>query len=165
MSLPRSLDNLSGREGVEMSAIVVGVDGSPGAGAALQFAVEEAAMRGARLHVICAWELPTGIAGGVIPAVAVGDFEQIAEKTVENTVAEVARLDPQVECVGTAAHGQAAAALVEAADTDDLIVVGTRGRGGFAGLLLGSVSQQVAHHAKCPVVIVPGPKKRESADS
>lgn len=148
-----------------MNTIVVGVDGSAGADAALRFAVEEAAVRGARLEVVCAWEVPAGVSGGFIPAVAVGDFEQTAEKTVENAVAEVARLDPEVECVGTAVHGQAAAALVETADADDLVVVGTRGHGGFVGLLLGSVSQQVAHHARCPVVIVPGPKKRESADS
>jgi nucleotide-binding universal stress UspA family protein len=62
-------------------------------------------------------------------------------------------------------HGQAAAALVETADADDLVVVGTRGHGGFVGLLLGSVSQQVAQHARCPVVIVRGSNNRGSAES
>jgi nucleotide-binding universal stress UspA family protein len=146
-----------------MNTIVVGFDGSAGAAAALRVAVQEAAMRGARLHVICAWQLPTGVAGGFIPAVAAGDFEETAEKTVEKAVAEVAAIDPEIECAGTAVHGQAAAALLEAADADDLIVVGTRGHGGFVGLLLGSVSQQVAQHARCPVVIVPSPGRRSEA--
>lgn len=137
-----------------MSTIVVGVDGSEGASVALRFAAKEAALRHATLRVICAWQVPAGVVGGFIPAVALGDFERAAEATVGEAVSEAAQLEPDVECVGTAVQGPAAAVLVEAAGPADLIVVGTRGRGGFAGLLLGSVGQQVAHHARCPVVIV-----------
>ena len=150
-----SRDTLGAGKEVTVNTIVVGVDGSEGASAALRFAVEEAALRNKKLRLICAWQVPIGLAGGFIPAVALGDFERDAKKTIENAVAEAARVDPEVECVGSAVQGPAAAALVEAADAHDLIVVGTRGRGGFAGLLLGSVSQQVSHHARCPVVIVP----------
>jgi nucleotide-binding universal stress UspA family protein len=69
-------------------------------------------------------------------------------------VSEVAGPDPEVEVETVAVHGSAAHSLVEAAANADLLVVGSRGHGGFAGLLLGSVSQQCAHHAPCPVVIV-----------
>jgi nucleotide-binding universal stress UspA family protein len=140
---------------VAMSAIVVGVDGSPGARAALRVAVEEAALRHAQLRVLCAWEIPTAIPGGVVPPLALGDFEARAREIVDDAVVEASRLDPDVDCARATPHGQAAACLVEAAGPGDLIVVGTRGRGGFAGLVLGSVSQQVVHHARCPVLVVP----------
>jgi nucleotide-binding universal stress UspA family protein len=138
-----------------MSTVIVGVDGSEGARAALRFAVAEAARREAKLRVICAWEVVTAISASVVPPVALVDFEKGAERIVTEAVAEAAELDPGVECEGEAVHGQAARVLLDAADADDVIVVGTRGHGGFVGLLIGSVSQQVSHHAPCPVVIVP----------
>jgi nucleotide-binding universal stress UspA family protein len=146
---------LVAKEGGEMNTVIVGVDGSEGAGAALRYAVGEASRRGWKLHVICAWEIATTISAGVVPAIAVGDFREIAEKLVEEACSEAARLDPEVECEAEAAHGHAPAVLLDAADAGDVIVVGTRGHGGFVGLLIGSVSQQVSHHAPCPVVIVP----------
>ena len=138
-----------------MSTIVVGVDGSEGSRAALRVAVEEARLRHARLHAICAWEVPTAIPGGVLPPVALGDFQQRAQEIVDAALAEASRLDPEIGSTGATAHGQAAWSLVSAAGPGDLIVVGSRGRGGFAGLVLGSVSQQVVHHARCPVLVVP----------
>lgn len=138
-----------------MNSVIVGVDGSDGARAALRFAVAEAGRRHAKLHVVCAWEVVTAISASVVPAVALGDFEKGAERIVADALAEAAELDPEVECEGEAVHGQAARVLLDAADAEDVIVVGTRGHGGFVGLLIGSVSQQVSHHAPCPVVIVP----------
>jgi nucleotide-binding universal stress UspA family protein len=141
---------------VDVGTVVVGVDGSEGAAAALRFAVAEAALRGVPLHVISAWEVPaTAVAGGMVPTIALGDFEGAAEEAAEHAVAEAARLDADVECAGRAVHGPAAAVLAEAAGPDDLVVVGTRSRGGVAGLLLGSVSREVVHDARCPVVVVP----------
>jgi nucleotide-binding universal stress UspA family protein len=142
-------------EEVEMRTVVVGVDGSLGARTALRFAVEEAALRGAKLHALCAWEIAWGIPGGTVPPPALQEFRDHADRVVEDAVAEAARLDAAIECTGMAVHGQAASRLVEAAGPNDLIVVGSRGRGGFAGLVLGSVSQQVVQHARCPVLVVP----------
>jgi len=140
-----------------MSAIVVGVDGSAEAAAALRFAVAEAALREAPLHVISAWEVPaTAVAGAMVPAIALGDFERTAEEAAEQAVVEAGRLEPGVQCTARAVHGPAAAMLVEATGPADLLVVGRSGRSRVAELLLGSVSRQVLHDARCPVVVVPG---------
>lgn len=136
--------------------IVVGIDRSEGARAALEWAVEEAARRGATVEAIHAWEPPLAISTplGVAPVDLHED--DIAEEmtAIQAVLDEVA---PDVEV--TYAAGSPAGALLEAAAGADLLVVGTRGRGGFAGLLLGSVSQQVAHHAPVPVVIVPAKRR------
>ena len=98
-------------------------------------------------------------AGGV----ALGDQSMIdglrenAEAIVKDAVAEVGRLHPSVQCEGATLEGQPAEVLVHEARDASLIVVGNRGRGGFASLLLGSVSQQVVHHAPCPVLVVRTP--------
>jgi nucleotide-binding universal stress UspA family protein len=135
--------------------IVVGVDGSQGAGEALRFAVSEAAVRHLPVRVVTAWQVPaTPVAGGIVPAIAIGDFEEAAKELVELAVARAARLDPDVDCSGEVVHGRAGDVLVDSVGSDDLLVVGSRGRGGVAGLLLGSVSRQVVHDACCPVVVV-----------
>ena len=149
-----------------VGTIVVGVDGSPGSLEALRFAAAEARLRGTRLRVVHAWAVPLAV---VLPEPAIlgqpvipePEFEQVraalvseAEKIVDGVLAAVDAPDAERLLVeGTPAH-----ALVQAAEGADLLVVGSRGRGGFAGLLLGSVSQQCAHHAPCPVVIVPSPR-------
>jgi nucleotide-binding universal stress UspA family protein len=144
---------------VDVSAIVVGIDGSTEAAAALRFAVAEAALREAPLHVISAWEVPaTATDGSMVPAIALGDFERAAEEAAEEAVAEALRLQPGVECTGRAVHGPAAAVLVDAAGPRDLLVVGRSGRGSLTELLLGSVGRQVLHDARCPVVVVPWEK-------
>lgn len=142
-----------------MKTIVVGIDGSKLGEAALDFAAHEAALRGARLLVVCAWEIPM-----IIEPVGVyspGSFEDlrddaegIARGIVQAAVARVVELQPLVACEGKAIEGQPAAILLKEAQDADMIVVGSRGRGGFTSLLLGSVSQQVVHHAPCPVVVV-----------
>lgn len=77
---------------------------------------------------------------------------------LEKAVDDALGVTPGVEVEQSVLEGTPAQVLVEAAQGADLLVVGTRGHGGFTGLLLGSVSQQAAHHAPCPVVIVPHPK-------
>jgi nucleotide-binding universal stress UspA family protein len=133
--------------------IVVGIDGSPGAQAALTWAVDEAARRDATLEVVHAWHAPFvdgyGYAGSAIDPVAMElGARAVADEAVEPHRGKVA-IDVHVVC------GSPASVLVQQAKDADLLVVGSRGRGGFAGLLLGSVSHQVVHHAPCPVVVVP----------
>ena len=139
-----------------MGRIVVGVDGSEAGTDALRWAVGEAEMRAASLQIVHAWQIPYAESSGftgisIVPA----DLEECARQELEGAVSDVdlTRLATPAEVV--LVHRSPAIGLVEAAKGADLLVVGTRGRGGFAGLLLGSVSQQVAHHAPCPVVIVP----------
>lgn len=141
-----------------METIVVGVDGSAGARAALEFAAREAALRKARLRIVCAWEISAAVyAGGFAPALdqaTVDGFRADAEAVVQEAVAAAKELQPGIECEGKVVQGQAAEALLEEAPDADLIVVGNRGHGGFASLLLGSVSHQVVQHAPCPVTVV-----------
>jgi len=135
--------------------IVVGVDGSDGADAALQWAVEEARLRDATVVAVHVWHLPyVGEAAGMAALSVSGDeFETGARAVLDGAVA---RFGGEAGIETRLGKGDAAGTLLRVAeDVDaDLLVVGSRGRGGFAGLLLGSVSQQVSHHAPCPVVIV-----------
>ncbi|MGZ4310453.1 MAG: universal stress protein [Gaiellaceae bacterium] len=141
-----------------METIVVGVDGSECARVALEFAAGEAALRGARLRIVSAWEVPPGVyAGGFAPGLdesTLEGFRENAETVVREAVAEAERLQPSVQSEGRTLEGHPAQVLLQEARDAALIVVGNRGRGGFASLLLGSVSQQVVHHAPCPVLVV-----------
>lgn len=135
--------------------IVVGVDGSDGALAALRWAAAEAAQWDADVVAVQAWEFTPLIVATEAPI----DLAELRRETDE-------LLDRQVrECFGDrearverrVVEDLPARAVLEAAEGADLIVVGSRGRGGLKGLLLGSVSQKVASHAPCPVVVVPDP--------
>jgi nucleotide-binding universal stress UspA family protein len=145
-----------------MNVIVVGVDNSDGAKAALAFAHEEARLRGATLRAVHAWQFGyggySGYAGfeGGIPAVG-GDIHELraaAAAALEATLRDAIRDGGDVKIEQRVVEGTAGAALVDESQDADLLVVGSRGHGGFAQLLLGSVSQQCAQHAACPVVIV-----------
>jgi nucleotide-binding universal stress UspA family protein len=141
-----------------METIVVGVDGSEGARAALEFAAREAALRQARLRIVCAWEIPPAVYGGgfapTLDQPTLDGFGDGAETVVNQAVATAKGLQPTIECEGKAVQGQPAEVLLQEARDADLIVVGNRGHGGFASLLLGSVSHQVVQHAGCPVTVV-----------
>jgi nucleotide-binding universal stress UspA family protein len=139
--------------------IVVGVDGSDESKEALRWALGEARLRGARVVALRAWIYPALAAGGLIPVTAdlVEQLSANEQKELAATVAEVAG-ESDVEVEQVVVEDAPARALVAASEGADLLVVGTRGHGGFSGLLLGSVSQQCAHHASCPVVIVPPPR-------
>ena len=142
-----------------MSVIVVGVDGSEGSRDALRWALAEAGLRGATVRAIHAWSLPVAFGGPTMPPQAFDPSEvhDHAQRSLDAAVDEVAGSSPSVAVERVVEQGAAADVLVQAAEHADLLVVGSRGRGGFAGLLLGSVSQQCAHHAACPVVIVRTP--------
>ena len=136
--------------------IVVGVDGSPGSLLALRWAVEEAGLRHATVEAVHAWHYPyvAELAGMPPYSIAHDDLEEAARSVLRQALDAVpATTGVPVEPV--VMQGDAAGSLVERAKGADLLVVGSRGRGGFAGLLLGSVGQQCAHHAPCPVTIVP----------
>jgi nucleotide-binding universal stress UspA family protein len=141
-----------------MSGIVVGVDGSDGASQALEWAAAEARLRDAELTEVFAWQWPLPVTEaatwiGVNPEL-IEDTEKLAEQRLADACAAVPALR-ELRVTRKTVEGSAAQALIEAASEADLLVVGTRGRGGFVGLLLGSVSQQCAQHGRCPVVIVP----------
>jgi nucleotide-binding universal stress UspA family protein len=147
-------------------SIVVGVDGSAPGREALRFALAEAALRGARLHVVHSWSIPplaaTGV--GMIPAYGLlrSELGDAARDALEAELAHAAADATDVEIERHVPQGDAAGALVERAAGADLLVVGSRGRGGVAGTVLGSVSRACLHHAPCPVAVVhdAGPTER-----
>ena len=148
-----------------MALIVVGVDHSEGAKAALRFALEEAQLRHAKLRVVHAWQYAyVGATGfeGSYPVIG-GDIKELrdaSERDLDATLREAIPETGTVEIERRVVEDRPAAALVEESRGADLLVVGSRGHGGFAGLLLGSVGQQVANHAACPVVIVHQKRER-----
>lgn len=139
-----------------MNRVVVGVDGSPQSSRALAWAVDEARARRARLTVVHAW-LPAYISGFPLTSVMVDPdvYKKPAQQVLDDAVDAVDTTGLVAAVERKLAEGGAAAALIHEAQDADLLVVGSRGVGGFVGLLVGSVATQVAHHAPCPVVIVP----------
>jgi nucleotide-binding universal stress UspA family protein len=134
--------------------VVVGVDGSETSRRALLWAVEEGRRRQATVEAVHAWNVP--YSGALyIPATATTTIEQAAIELLASAVAGVDTDGLPAPVVQTVACGSGGSVLVEFADGADLVVVGSRGLGGFKGLLLGSVGHQVSHHAPCPVVVVP----------
>jgi nucleotide-binding universal stress UspA family protein len=131
--------------------IVVGVDGSENSGQALRWALEEARLRHARVRVVHAWWIYPMLVDEMEAQHLTDDASGAVQKFVTETLGE--EHDVEVEAVAVQGQ-QASAALVDAAKDAELLVVGSRGAGGFSSLLLGSVSQQCAHHAPCPVAIV-----------
>jgi len=148
-------------------AVVVGVDGSAGAREALRWALAEAHLRKSPLRAVHAWTF--GYAGGTIEGfpslgssldaygslgIDPGDLHRAAEDLLDRALADAGADTRGVDIERRVVQGSAAEALLAAVDKDDLLVVGSRGHGGFADLLLGSVSQQCVHHAPCTVVVV-----------
>jgi len=140
-----------------METIVVGIDGSAGGATALEFAAHEAAVHQASLRVIVAWQLPyAAYAGGLMPPTDLREtIQQEAEALAKQAADRVLELEPSVYCEHEAVEGHPAEVLTSESRNASLIVVGSRGHGGFASLLLGSISHQVAQHAYCAVAIVP----------
>jgi nucleotide-binding universal stress UspA family protein len=141
--------------------IVVGVDGSPSSRAALAWAVHQAGLTGASVEAVIAWHYPVmfgGVPFGPIGPLENADFGEWAASVLTHTIKEAVEPDGPVKVSATVREGSAAQVLLDAADGADLLVVGSRGHGGFAEALLGSVSQACVHHAQCPVVIMQRPK-------
>ena len=130
-----------------METIVVGVDGSDASVNALRWALREARLRTARVRVVLAWSYPQVSTYHEAKRVLDVPFAEDAAAFLDQVVAETAAAAEGLEIEKKVVEGQAAPALVEAARDASLLVVGSRGLGGFSGLLLGSVSQQCAHHA------------------
>lgn len=142
-----------------MGRIVVGVDGSEHSLAALRWACEEARLRGDTLDIVSAWSIPTAGFDGA-SAEVVEALEGAAEEAIRAANAELSKVAPEVKAEAGAVHGHPARMLVERAAGADMLVVGSRGLGGFRSLLLGSVSNECSVHAPVPVVIVrPRPVK------
>jgi len=145
----------------DVPRIVVGVDGSSSSKEALRWAVRQAGLTGAAVEALITWHLPQvmGTGGYAWPPVGgpeTTELAKLAEKVLTDAIGEVAGHEGRAHVTALVRQGHAAQALLEAAAEADLLVVGSRGHGGFAEALLGSVSQHCVQHALCPVVIIRG---------
>ena len=150
---------MSDTVGKEGGRVVVGVDGSPGSLHALAWAGREAHLRNATLEVVAAWTYPTPVL--LVPVApdppAVKTLRKHARDMIDRAIEKVTDDVAGVNLEPRVLEGDPSAVLLDRAKEADLLVVGSRGLGGFRGLLLGSVSQQCAQHATSPVVVVPSP--------
>ena len=142
----------------EIKVIVVGVDGSKSSRAALSWAYDEATHHDASLTVISTWHPPalpmTPPYGSIPPEGYVSQPQRDALDLLKKLVADLEERNPPVDVRTVIEEGNPAETLIERSKEADLMVVGSRGHGGFAGMLLGSVSQHLVAHAQCPVVVV-----------
>jgi nucleotide-binding universal stress UspA family protein len=137
--------------------VVVGDDGSEGAARAVRYAAEEARRRGVTLHVLRAWSIMSTARPADVPpgfAASLGEYESAAlaeeQARIGHLLGDDVEVPVEVHCV----HSPAAQALIAASETADVIVVGSRGLGGFRSLVLGSVAEQCIRHASGPVIVV-----------
>ncbi len=142
----------------EIKQIVVGVDGSKSSRAALKWAYDEAAHHGAALTVISTWHPPampmTPPYGQIPPEGYVSQPKRDALDLLQQLVTDLEERNPPVDVRTAIEEGNPAEVLIDHSKGADLMVVGSRGHGGFAGMLLGSVSQHLVAHSECPVVVV-----------
>jgi nucleotide-binding universal stress UspA family protein len=141
-----------------MPGIIVGVDGSDHSRHALEWAIREAVVRHAPLTVLTVQQAVTGYWGGPVlyqedPELA-KKARGMAQEETDSTLQKIGPESRPSSVTVRAVTGLPAEALLEAAADADLLVVGSRGAGGFKRLLMGSVSTQVTHHAPCPVVVI-----------
>ena len=145
--------------------IVVGVDGSDHGQCALVWAAREAQRRRRPLHIVNAYSVPIFAASGLDGGYATVDDSVIregAEAIAKQALEKVATYD--IDATASVENGDASGVLLEMSQTAELLVFGTRGRGGFTGMLLGSTSDGVLHHAKGPVMVVPDREDPRLAD-
>jgi nucleotide-binding universal stress UspA family protein len=133
--------------------IVVGVDGSPTSISALRWAIRQGRLTGARVDAVTAWRYPATFADPTL--IDSTDYEDDARRILTQTIAENPSGN-EVQVRPLVMFGHPAQVLLDAADGADLLVVGSRGHGGFTEAMLGSVGQHLVHHAPCPVVIIRG---------
>jgi nucleotide-binding universal stress UspA family protein len=139
--------------------IIVGVDGSESSIDAARWAVRQAELTGGSLIAIISWEAP--VQYGMEFANEPTDWENLAGVTLGSALAELGALD-DTEITQLVVHGHPARVLIDASAEAELLVVGSRGHGGFVGMLLGSISEYVIAHAECPVVVVRHPSTPRS---
>jgi nucleotide-binding universal stress UspA family protein len=140
-------------------SIVAGVDGSPSSLSALRWAVRQAALTGAAVNAVIAWHNPASQGGygwGTAGAEQIYDFQEVAAKTLTEAVSSIPGPASEVHVRAQVTRGHPAQVLLDACEGADLLVVGSRGHGGFTEALLGSVSQHCVQHASCPVVVIRG---------
>ena len=133
--------------------IVVGVDGSPDSLTALEWAARQAELTSAALEVVATWEWPNTY-GVPFSLPAEYDPDADARRILEDAVVPVHAAHPSVTIRANAVKGPPAPTLVDLSRGAALLVVGSRGHGEFAGMLIGSVSNHCASHAHCTVVVV-----------
>lgn len=138
--------------------IVVGIDGSESSLNALRWAARLAPAIGATIHAVVAWEYPIifGLEGG-IPGSWKPD--ETAKEILNDSLTAVFGKERPAGLTGSISQGHPTFVLLDASENAEMLIIGSRGRGGFAGLLLGSVSSTCAEHAKCPVLVVHGNAK------
>lgn len=138
-----------------MGRVVVGVDGSAGSIEALAWAIEEAGLRNATVVAVQAWLPYAAISPleSMAPVFQASEGEAIAKRLLSESV-EKALGDRNIAVEQHVICDHPVSALLEASKGADLLVVGSRGHGGFLGLVLGSVSSQCVHHATCPIVVI-----------
>lgn len=137
----------------ERGVVVAGVDGSPSSRRALDWALRQAEATGMTIVAVLAWRAPTGYGTGALVASGV-EWAEEARIALESIVGPVSAAWPHVPVEQRVLEGHPAEILLSQAEGADLLVVGSRGHGGFAGALLGSVSNSCVHHATCPVVVI-----------
>ena len=143
-----------------MENIVVGVDGSEPSIAALRCAIDEASFRGVGIDAVHVWSMPALSGAEALGTVMLPweELEASAHAILDETLAKVEARDVAVTKV--VVQGSTAHVLIEHSAGAPMLVVGSRGTGGFVGLLVGSVAHQVLHHAPCPVLVVPAPERQ-----
>jgi nucleotide-binding universal stress UspA family protein len=138
--------------------IVVGVDDSEDANRAIAWAVAEARLHGDKVVLVHAWQFPavrvTRYAGDALPVFGREDIEKIAGEVLARAERSAKTVDPTVEVESRLVLGHPGAVLIDASRGARLLVIGSRGLGGFTGMLMGSVSDSCVHHAHCPVMIL-----------
>ncbi len=137
--------------------VVVGVDGSESAAAALRWAARYAQAMGGTLTAVLAWHYPSAASVppvGVTPTSVEAEVEENRAELINDAITAALGPEPPITITRKAVYGHPAQVLIDETDDADLLVVGNRGHGGFAGMMLGSVSTHCVTHAHCPVTVV-----------
>jgi nucleotide-binding universal stress UspA family protein len=134
--------------------VVVGVDGSPESVAALKWAGNYATAVGARLRAVLAWRYPAAVGPAPVGVAPASVSDEVRAQMTGTLTQAIAEASPGVSVEPVIGYGHPAEVLVNQSDEAELLVVGSRGRGAFTGMLVGSVSIHCVTNARCPVVVV-----------
>jgi len=143
--------------GTSPEIVIVGVDGSESSAAALAWAARYAEATGAELHAVLAWHYPSAAGGppvGVAPKEVTSEVERSRYEILDKAIESACAGRPAVQVQRRVVYGHPAQALIDESRRAGLLVVGSRGHGGFSGMLLGSISTHCVTHAACSVTVV-----------